>query len=76
MARESSVVIITYNGVDGACAAAVALLKHPNAQVLVSSARGIAECFETLQKNNRAASTSAVWAWDALGRRWKPPYAP
>jgi two-component system, NtrC family, response regulator PilR len=76
MARESSVVIITYNGVDGACAAAVALLKHPNAQVLVSSARGIAECFETLHKKQSGSihvcGLGMGCAWSALEAAIRP----
>jgi hypothetical protein len=42
VASRKPVVIITYNGVDGACAAAMALLAFPKANLVISSARAIA----------------------------------
>src|SRR5438552_1552868 len=41
MSPRISNLIITYSGVDGACAAALALLKYPRAEILVTSARRI-----------------------------------
>ena len=34
-------IIITYNGIDGACAAAMAALKFPKADIVISSAKRI-----------------------------------
>ncbi|NLW50721.1 MAG: sigma 54-interacting transcriptional regulator [Candidatus Brocadiaceae bacterium] len=41
MAKRRDVAVLTYNGVDGACAAAMALLRHPRAEVLVTSAKRV-----------------------------------
>jgi DNA-binding NtrC family response regulator len=41
MANRSKTVIVAYKQVDGACAAAMALLKYPRAEVVVTSARRI-----------------------------------
>jgi two-component system nitrogen regulation response regulator NtrX len=48
MGSGKKTAILAYNGVDGACAAAVALLAYPRAEVLTASARGIGETFEEL----------------------------
>jgi DNA-binding NtrC family response regulator len=48
MPVSKNVVIITYNAVDGACAAAVALLKFPKADVRISSAAGIGRTFASI----------------------------
>jgi DNA-binding NtrC family response regulator len=42
------VVIVTYNAIDGACAAAVALLKYPKASVWITSAAAIGKTFASL----------------------------
>ena len=43
MTGKQSVTIVTYNGIDGACAAAMVLLKHPSAEVRITSARRIGQ---------------------------------
>jgi DNA-binding NtrC family response regulator len=48
MAKAGKVTVLTYNGIDGACAAAMALLRHPKADVLVSSAAGIGRTLDSL----------------------------
>ncbi|MFP4499851.1 MAG: sigma-54-dependent transcriptional regulator [Candidatus Hydrogenedentota bacterium] len=40
--------VLAYNGIDGACAAAMVLLAHPDAEVRSTSARGIGGDFERL----------------------------
>ena len=40
---KEPVCIITYLGTDGACAAAMALLKHPGARVRVTSRARVAD---------------------------------
>ena len=52
MAKRSTSGIIAYNGLDGACAAAAALLKFPSARVLVSSARSIAHSLDTIRQGH------------------------
>ena len=55
MARSpKKVVILSYNGLDGATAAAMALLKYPQAEVLVTSAARIGQALASLQKSKRA----------------------
>ncbi len=50
MRRGKRVAVITYNGIDGACAAAMVLLRHPEAHVVVSSARAIGSAFARLKQ--------------------------
>jgi DNA-binding NtrC family response regulator len=50
MGRKTDTVIIAYNGLDGACAAAAASIRFPSARILVSSARSVAQTFEMLGK--------------------------
>ena len=52
MAKRSTSGIIAYNGLDGACAAAAALLQFPSARVLVSSARSIAYSLDTIRQGH------------------------
>lgn len=47
---KSKVAVVTYYGVDGACAAAMLLLKYPDAAVIVSSANRIGESFQALEE--------------------------
>jgi len=54
MARKKPITIITCNGIDGTCAAAMALLKHPDAELVISSASTIGY---TLLMLGRAART-------------------
>jgi transcriptional regulator with GAF, ATPase, and Fis domain len=49
MTRKGKVAVIAYNGVDGACAAAVALLRFPDADVIPTSARRIGVTLGSLQ---------------------------
>jgi len=48
MADRNDVRIVTYNGVDGACAAAIALLKHPKARLAVTSAARVGQTLAEL----------------------------
>ncbi len=76
MARKSKVTVITYNGVDGACAAAAVLLKHPRAEVRVSSARGIADTFTALQDKQtgciHVCGVGVTCPWGALAAALRP----
>ena len=49
--KKHSVGFLTYNGLDGACAAAMGLLKHPGAGVSVSSAAGVGAALHELTSN-------------------------
>lgn len=49
-------VIITYNGVDGACAAAMAFLAFPKASLVVSSARAIAWSLAAVAETQKVAA--------------------
>ena len=42
--------VITYNGIDGACSAAMALVKYPRAEVLISSANRVGNRIASLAK--------------------------
>ncbi len=48
MSPSAGSVIITYNGIDGACAAAIALLARPQAEVLLTSAARVGGTFAEL----------------------------
>lgn len=50
MSKTTSIAIVTYNGIDGACAAAVGLHRFPEARVLVTSAKRIAGTLEELAR--------------------------
>ncbi len=52
----SRIVIITCNGLDGACAAAMALLTHPKAELIVTSAAGVAYSLDLLAATKPAPS--------------------
>jgi len=79
MPRTSNVTVVTYNGVDGACAAAAVLLKHPNAQVLASSARGIVDTFAALRDKARGTvhvcGVGASCSWGMLATAMRPAQA-
>ncbi|MFW6189119.1 MAG: sigma 54-interacting transcriptional regulator [Planctomycetota bacterium] len=57
MNEADSVTVVTYNGVDGACAAAMVLLRYPGAELAISSAgrigRTLAELASRLGKGAR-----------------------
>ncbi len=53
MAKNRLVAIIAYNGIDGACAAAAALVRFPTARVLVSSARSIGSTLAGVRDDRR-----------------------
>ena len=66
MPAKKRVAVITYNGVDGACAAAMVLLLHPDAEVLVSSAASIGYTLGLLEQEKRDFSeihVCGVGAW-------------
>jgi len=48
VSKRQSVAVLTYNGVDGACAAAMVLLKHPEADVFVTSAARVGRTMSEL----------------------------
>ncbi|MFO7975033.1 MAG: sigma 54-interacting transcriptional regulator [Candidatus Hydrogenedentota bacterium] len=52
MGTRGKHIIVTYYGLDGACAAAVALNRYPNAGIITTSARRVGE---TLQQLSRSA---------------------
>jgi len=60
MADRSDVMIITYNGVDGACAGAMALLKYPKAQTVITSAARIGRRLSEIAKSRTAPSRMLV----------------
>ena len=56
MAPKKKTVVVTYNGVDGACAAAMVLLKEKGADVVVSSAARIGEALSGLGGRERLST--------------------
>jgi DNA-binding NtrC family response regulator len=56
VAVQSKTVVLTYNGLDGACAAAAVLLKWPDAQVRITSARRVAGALLELVKERKSIS--------------------
>lgn len=54
MAKRDKVVVLAYNGIDGACAAAAALLFHPKARVLSGSARSVGAALASVVKRSPA----------------------
>jgi len=62
MPAKKRVAVITYNGADGACAAAMVLLRHPDANVLVSSAASIEYTLGLLEQEKRDFSESGFYA--------------
>jgi len=75
MARSSrKVVILSYNGLDGATAAAMALLKHPQAEVLVTSAARIGQVLASIEKRKTAPGEIHICGlgvycdWDDVAR--------
>jgi len=55
MAKRKAVTVITYNGIDGACAAAMVLLKYPHASLGVSSAARVGQALQTLGKRSKGS---------------------
>jgi two-component system, NtrC family, response regulator PilR len=47
-------VVLSYNGVDGFCAAAAALLQHPKAELVMTSASKIGRTFASLAESGQA----------------------
>lgn len=70
MAQEPEVMLIGYYGVDGACAVAMGLLKHPTAGVVVTSAQRIGETLARLRdmsfKEVHVCGTGVFCDWDML----------
>ncbi len=58
MASRGAAVVLTYNGIDGACAAAALLLQHPDAEVLPTSAARVGEAMAGLA--SRCPRSAAV----------------
>ncbi len=50
MATEAQQVVLTYNGIDGACAAAAVLLRHPDSLVEITSAARIAQTLRSVSE--------------------------
>lgn len=71
MGKRSAVVAVTYNGLDGACAAAMVLLNHPTAGLVATSAARIGKSFAELAGGARRPweSTYAASECTATGRR-------
>lgn len=51
--KTQAVVLVTYNGVDGACAAAMALQFYPDAQIRVTSAGRVDQTLELVAEDNK-----------------------
>lgn len=70
MTTNSDVLLIGYYGVDGACAVALGLMKHPAATVIITSAQRIGETFATVRdmrfKEIHICGTGVACDWDAL----------
>ena len=49
MTRKGKIAVIAYNGIDGSCAAAVALLRFPAAEVIPTSAQRIGVTLASLE---------------------------
>jgi DNA-binding NtrC family response regulator len=56
MTGRGRVGVITYNGIDGACAAAMGLLRFPKAEVIISSAAAIGRTLENLRQKGPAVN--------------------
>jgi len=56
MARKRRVVVVTYYGLDGACAGAMALLAHPSAEVVATSAARIGQSLCDLAESRKGTS--------------------
>ena len=72
MMKPQSVAIVTYNGVDGACGAAMVLQRHPKARIYVSSASQIDQTLlhlvetEPPIKEVHVCGVGAWCEWDSL----------
>lgn len=70
--KTQPVVLATYNGVDGACAAAMALQVYPEAQIRVTSAGRIDQTLDLLAQDNKSykevhvLGVGAYCEWDSL----------
>jgi len=72
MAKHSKTVIVAYKQVDGACAAAMLLLKHPRADVIVTSARRIGRTLDQLRARRpsqvHVCGVGVGCPWDEMAR--------
>ena len=74
MVKEAKWVIITYNGIDGACAAAMVLLRYPGAQLFVTSASQIDQTLLNLvhvkppMKEVHVCGVGAWCPWESLAQ--------
>jgi len=72
MAKRSKTFIVAYKQVDGACAAAMALLKHPRAEVVVTSARRIGRTLLDLKARRpsqvHVCGVGVACPWDEMAR--------
>jgi DNA-binding NtrC family response regulator len=53
MGKDKHRVIVTYNGVDGFCSAAMALMRYPGAELVLSSAAKIGRTLSKLAKSEK-----------------------
>ena len=60
MADKKQPVVVTYNGVDGACAAAMVLLRHPQARIMATSAKRIGQALTAIAEDAKAISEVLV----------------
>ena len=67
MASRKKIAIVSYIGVDGACAAAMARLKFPQAKVAISSAQRIAETLAGFVSQSRPPAEIHVCGLGAHG---------
>jgi len=72
MAKRSKTVIVAYKQVDGACAAAMVLLKHPRADVIVTSARRIGRTLDDLKSRRptqvHVCGVGVACPWEEMAR--------
>jgi DNA-binding NtrC family response regulator len=74
MSESGEVAVVTYFGIDGACAAAMALLRWPEAELVPTSAARVGQAFDGLLRRHHALSEVHVCGvgvhcpWEDLAR--------
>ena len=67
MASRQNIVIVSYIGIDGACAAAMAQLRFPGAKIAISSAQRIGHTLADLPRQSRPPTEIHVCGLGAHG---------